>query len=139
MRWSLIISISATLLGLFAFSAYGLVIPVDADDGLVLRAVTKKARKPSAPRAKNPLTQGSAKDRKESYKHRHSYAVQKDKNGMKKWQAGKCCAILNERKSHFVLFSRSHSREADGPRSLEAERLKVWVSADCPSSLTTYS
>ncbi|TEB26644.1 hypothetical protein FA13DRAFT_1889261 [Coprinellus micaceus] len=87
MRWSLIISISATLLGLFAFSAYGLVIPVDADDGLVLRAVTKKARKPSAPRAKNPLTQGSAKDRKESYKHRHSYAVQKDKNGMKKWQA----------------------------------------------------
>jgi hypothetical protein len=85
MRWSLIISISATLLGLFTFSAYGLVIPTEVDNGLVARAVTKRK---SVHRPKNPLSQGSAKDRKASYKHRHSYAVQKDKHGMKKWQAG---------------------------------------------------
>ena len=82
MRWSLIISISTTLLGLFTSSAYGLVIPTEVDDGLASRAVYKK----------NPLSQGSSKDRKASYKHRHSYAVQKDKHGMKKWQAGMCNA-----------------------------------------------
>ncbi|KAJ3519796.1 hypothetical protein NMY22_g13033 [Coprinellus aureogranulatus] len=81
MRWSLILSVSATLFGLFTFSAYGLVIPSDLDNGLESRAVVKKHR------AKDPLSQGSRKDRSASRFHKHKYGVQGDKKGMKKWQA----------------------------------------------------
>lgn len=84
MRWSLIVSISATLLSLLAFSAYGLTIPSQAEGDLLPRATKPK---PAS------LTQGSAKDRQASGFHGHTYDIQKDK-GMKKWQAGEYSVLI---------------------------------------------
>ncbi|KAJ3520151.1 hypothetical protein NMY22_g12877 [Coprinellus aureogranulatus] len=91
MRWSLIIAISTALLGLFSFSAYGLAIPSDVDAALVSRGRSRApavaSRKKAQSRRKDPLSQGSAKDRKVSANHGHKYTVQNNKEGMKNWQA----------------------------------------------------